>query len=163
MLAAQSEVMKQNAAPSPIDVAIIEDRREIRESLALLISGTHGFTCTGSYRSMEEALEKLHRRPDAALVDIGLPGMSGIDGIRLLRARYPDLLILMLTIYDDDERIFDAMCAGATGYLLKKTPPVQYPDDVARELTEAFIAGDPKGQRTLMGGFEPVVAKSIVR
>jgi DNA-binding NarL/FixJ family response regulator len=63
--------------------------------------------------------------PDVVLMDIGLPGMSGIDGVRQLTARYPLLPILMLTVYDDDERIFDAMCAGACGYLLKKTPPAR--------------------------------------
>ncbi len=81
-------------------------------------------TCTGSYRTMEEALEKIPRQlPDVVLSDIGLPGMSGIEGVRLLKQRHPDLLVLMLTVYDDDDRIFDAMCAGACGYLLKKTPP----------------------------------------
>ena len=90
----------------------------------MLINGTDGYRCTGSYRSMEEAIEKLkYHLPHVVLCDIGLPGMSGIEGIRILKEQHPDLLILMLTVYDDDERIFDAMCAGATGYLLKKTPP----------------------------------------
>ena len=72
---------------------------------------------------MEEALEKISNNlPDLVLSDIGLPGMDGISGIAILKARYPDLLILMLTVYDDNERIFDALCAGACGYLLKKTP-----------------------------------------
>src|SRR5947208_2185800 len=107
--------------PNPIKVAIVEDRREIREGLAMLIGGTEGFLCTGAYRSMEEALEKIGRElPDVALNDIGLPGMSGIEGIKILKERYPNLLVLMLTIYDDDDRIFDAICAGASGYLLKK-------------------------------------------
>lgn len=126
--------------PSVIEVAIVEDRREIRESLALLIGGTEGFACTGGYRSMEEALAKLkHHLPHVVLCDIGLPGMSGIEGIRILKELYPDLLILMLTIYDDDERIFDAICAGACGYLLKKTPPVRLLDS----LKEAVTGGAP--------------------
>jgi DNA-binding NarL/FixJ family response regulator len=105
-----------------IRVAIIEDQRELRESLALLISEAEGYRCTGAYRSMEEALLSIDADPPhVALVDIGLPGMSGIDGIRLLRERRPDLLFLILTVYDDDQRIFEAMCAGACGYLLKKT------------------------------------------
>src|SRR5262245_47537257 len=115
----QIENVRAEPAPRPIEVAIVEDRREIRESLALLIGGTDSFRCFGSDRSMEEALQKLSvRQPDIVLCDIGLPGMNGIQGIRILREHYPNLLILMLTVYDDDERIFDAMCAGATGCLL---------------------------------------------
>lgn len=106
-----------------IKVAIIEDLREIREGLGRLISATPGYRCTGVYASMEEALEKISNNlPDLVLSDIGLPGMDGISGIAILKQRHPDLLILMLTVYDDNERIFDALCAGACGYLLKKTP-----------------------------------------
>ena len=76
--------------PSPIKVAIVEDRRDIREGLAMLITGTEGYRCTGAFRSMEEALDTIDRdMPDVALVDIGLPGMSGIDGIRILKSRHP--------------------------------------------------------------------------
>ena len=106
-----------------IKIAIVEDLREIREGLAQLINATPGFRCTGFYPSMEEALEKIPGNlPDLVLSDIGLPGIDGISGITILKERYPDLLILMLTVYDDNERIFDALCAGACGYLLKKTP-----------------------------------------
>jgi DNA-binding NarL/FixJ family response regulator len=107
-------------------VAIIEDRRELRDGLAMLIGGTDGFQCTGTYRSMEEALEGFASAlPDVALCDIGLPGMSGVDGIRILKERYPALIILTLTIHGDDDRIFNAICAGANGYLLKNTPPAR--------------------------------------
>jgi DNA-binding NarL/FixJ family response regulator len=141
---------------SVIEVAIVEDRREIRESLALLIGGTGGFHCSGSYRSMEEALEKLqHLQPDVLLCDIGLPGMSGIEGIRILRARYPDLLILMLTVYDDDERIFDAMCAGATGYLLKKTPPARLLESL-REVVDGGAPMSPEVARRVIALFREV-------
>jgi DNA-binding NarL/FixJ family response regulator len=95
--------------PDPIKVAIIEDQRTIREGLAALIDGTDGFRCTGSYVSMEEALKKLGQKaedaPDVALLDIGLPGMSGIEGIGLLRKLYPAMPVLMLTVYKDDDRI----------------------------------------------------------
>jgi DNA-binding NarL/FixJ family response regulator len=108
---------------SPIRVAIIEDEREFREGLAFLIDGTEGYRCTQRFGSMEEALEPLVRDPpDVALVDIGLPGISGIEGIGLLHERRPGLPVLVLTVYNDDERIFAALCAGACGYLLKKTP-----------------------------------------
>jgi DNA-binding NarL/FixJ family response regulator len=143
-------VMMEVPPPPVIEVAIVEDRREIRESLALLIGGTDGFKCVGSYRSMEEALDKLkHHQPHLLLSDIGLPGMSGIEGVAILKERYPDLLILMLTVYDDDERIFDAMCAGASGYLLKKTPPARLLDS----LREVASGGAP---------MSPEVAKRVI-
>jgi DNA-binding NarL/FixJ family response regulator len=123
-----------------VKVAIVEDRREIRDGLAMLINGTEGFTCCGSYRSMEEALQSIAGcLPELVLCDIGLPGMSGIEGIRILKERYPKLIILMLSIYDDDERIFDALCAGACGYLLKKTPPAR----LLGALEEAVAGGGP--------------------
>src|SRR5438034_10612445 len=122
----KNPVTQPLATQSVIKAAIIEDQRDIREGLAMIIRGTNGYRCTSSYRSMEEALEKLRfDLPDVALVDIGLPGMNGIEGIRLLKERHPSLLMLMLTVYDDDEMIFDALCAGACGYLLKKTSPAR--------------------------------------
>jgi DNA-binding NarL/FixJ family response regulator len=127
-------------AHKPIKVAIIEDRREIREGLSMLIGGTEGFLCTGSFRSMEEALDKIaNQLPDLVLMDIGLPGMTGIEGLRILKDRYPGMLLLMLSVYDDDERIFDAMCAGASGYLLKKTPPAR----LLESLKEVMSGGAP--------------------
>jgi DNA-binding NarL/FixJ family response regulator len=109
-----------------ITVAVIEDQREIREGLAALINGTTGFGCTGAYASMETALRGIPKTASGiALVDIDLPGMSGIEGVRLLRAEWPTLVPLILTVYDDDDRVLDALCAGANGYLLKNTPPVR--------------------------------------
>jgi DNA-binding NarL/FixJ family response regulator len=111
---------------APLRVGIVEDREDIRRALTQLIGSTAGFECTGSYRSMEEALEKLPQNmPDVVLNDIGLPKMSGIDGIKILSEKYPRLNILILTVYDDDERIIDGICAGASGYLLKSTPMPQ--------------------------------------
>jgi DNA-binding NarL/FixJ family response regulator len=133
-----------------IKVAIVEDRREIRDGLAMLINGTEGFDCTGSYRSMEDALPRIGSAlPDVVLCDIGLPGMSGIEGMRILKERHPDLLLLMLTVYDDDERIFDALCAGACGYLLKKTPPAK----LLEGLKEAVDGGSP---------MSPEVARRVI-
>jgi DNA-binding NarL/FixJ family response regulator len=119
-----------------IRVVIIEDQRRIREGLEALIGGTEGYACSGAFRSMEEALVRPWTEiPDVALVDIGLPGMSGIEGLRLLREKYPSTVLVMLTVYEDDERIFEALCAGASGYLLKKTPParlLEYMKDAMR-------------------------------
>lgn len=131
-------------------VAIIEDQRNIREGLGTLISYTVGFECVGKYGSMEEALAGIrHRQPDIVLSDIGLPGMDGIDGIRLLKELYPHLIILMLSVYDDNERIFDAMCAGACGYLLKKTPPAE----ILKSLHEVAAGGAP---------MSPEVARKVI-
>jgi DNA-binding NarL/FixJ family response regulator len=126
--------------PGLIRTAIVEDKRDIREGLAMLINGTAGYRCTGSYASMEEALRNISRAlPEVVLCDIGLPGMSGIEGIRLLKEKFPALQLLMLTIYEDDERIFDALCAGASGYLLKRTPPAR----LLEALREAVTGGAP--------------------
>jgi DNA-binding NarL/FixJ family response regulator len=115
--------MADNAA---LKVGIIEDQSKIREGLRSLIDGTDGYRCVCSFGSMEEALAKIDRElPDVLLLDIGLPGMSGIEGIRRIKGLHPGLSVLMLTVYDDDQRIFDALCAGASGYLLKKTPPAR--------------------------------------
>ena len=123
-----------------IKAAVIEDQRDIREGLAMLINGTPGYLCTGSYRSMEDALENLKDNPpDVVLSDIGLPGMSGIEGIRILKDRHPELSLVMLTVYDDDDRIFDALCAGACGYLLKRTAPAR----LLESLREAVSGGAP--------------------
>jgi DNA-binding NarL/FixJ family response regulator len=106
-----------------IGVGIIEDQRLTRELLATMLSESDGYRVAGVFDCMEEALPRIGRDlPDVALVDIGLPGMSGIQGIRLLRERFPSLLPLVLTVYEDDERVFDAICAGACGYILKRTP-----------------------------------------
>jgi DNA-binding NarL/FixJ family response regulator len=135
----------------PIKTAIIEDQNDIREGLASLIGFTPGFKCTGSYQSMEEALDRIRRdMPDVVLSDIGLPGMDGIQGIKILKERYPQLLILMLTVYDDDERIFDALCAGANGYLLKRTPPMR----LLESLRDAVDGGSP---------MSPEVASKVIR
>jgi DNA-binding NarL/FixJ family response regulator len=133
-----------------INVAIIEDQPKIREGLAILIDSTQGFRCGWRFGSMEEALANLGQpAPDVFLVDIGLPGMSGIAGIRILKERYPGAPLLMLTVYDDDQRIFDALCAGACGYLLKKTPP----DRLLASIAEALDGGAP---------MSPEVARRVV-
>src|SRR2546425_9119959 len=135
----------------PIRVAIIEDHREFRDYLTALIGGTEGFECTGGFRSIEEALPKINAHvPDVILLDIGLPGMNGIDGIKLFKEKYPEILLLTLTIHDDDERIFDALCAGASGYLLKKTQPAQLVEGVK----EAARGGAP---------MSPEVARRVIK
>jgi DNA-binding NarL/FixJ family response regulator len=131
-------------------VAIVEDLDEIRAGLTRLIDGCEGFSCTGIYRTMEEALPGIRSRPpDIVLVDLGLPGMSGIEGIRILKREWPHLPAVVLTIYEDDQRIFNALCAGACGYLLKKTPPPQ----LVQALRDALHGGSP---------ISPDVARKVV-
>ncbi len=137
--------------PSLIKVIIIEDQRDVREGLATLINGSHGFRCVSSFRTMEDALRSIGAQiPDVVLTDIGLPGMSGVEGTRMLKERYPDLPIVALTVYDDDEDVFEALCAGASGYLLKNTPPVR----LLEGLKEVTSGGAP---------MSPDVARRVVR
>ena len=133
-----------------IKVVIIEDLRDIREGLAALLNGTEGYKCVGKFGSMEEALRNIQRDvPDVILSDIGLPGMDGIEGVTIIKERYPDMTILMLSVYNDNERIFDALCAGACGYLLKKTPPSR----IVESLNEAVNGGAP---------MSPEVARRVI-
>jgi DNA-binding NarL/FixJ family response regulator len=121
-------------------VLIVEDQRDLRDGLSALIGGFHGFTCAGAYSTMEDALREMGRlEPTVVLLDLGLPGMSGIDGIREMRRRYPSGLAVVLTVHDDDERIFEALCAGAAGYLLKTTPPAR----LLQSLQEVVAGGSP--------------------
>ena len=137
--------------PDLIIVAIIEDLREVREGLTALVNGTPGFRCSGGYRTVEDALRAMDReRPDVVLVDLGLPGLSGIEGIRIIKERYPETPTVVLTVYDDEDEIFNALCAGASGYLLKNTPPAR----LLECLQEVVGGGAP---------MSPEVARRVVK
>ena len=136
---------------SVIKVAIVEDLRDVREGLAVLINGSAGFRCVATFRTMEEALHRIgDDLPSVVLTDIGLPGMSGIEGIGILKQRYPELLVVALTIYDDEKGIFQALCAGASGYLLKNMAPAR----LLESLKEVATGGAP---------MSPEVARQVVR
>jgi len=133
-----------------LKVAIIEDQPRVREGLQALIGCTDGHRCTGAFASMEEALAEIDGDlPDVILVDLGLPRMSGIEGIGVLKKRYPHVAAVALTVYNDDKRIFDAICAGASGYLLKKTAPAR----LLESLQEAVGGGAP---------MSPEVARRVI-
>ena len=138
-----------------IKVAIIEDERRIREGLSTLIGGTQGYACIASFRSMEEALAASWAPPDVILVDIGLPGMSGIEGLGLLRQKFPTAALLILSVYEDDDRIFNALCAGASGYLLKKTPPARLLESL-REVLEGGAPMSPDIARRVLKLFRDI-------
>lgn len=115
-----------------IKVSIIEDDDWIRENLASRIRQTEGFTCAGSYRTGEEAVAQLPAQaPDVILMDINLPKMDGIECVRQLKALVPTAQILMLTVYEDSDKIFNSLLAGASGYLLKRTPQAEILEAVA--------------------------------
>ena len=142
----------------PVRVVIIEDLAEVREGLALLIGGTTGFQCSGAFRTMEGALAGIDATaPDVILTDIGLPGMNGIEGTRILNERFPAVPILVLSVYGDDENVFDAICAGASGYLLKSTPPALLLSAI-REVVDGGAPMSPEVARrvvTLFRDFRP--------
>lgn len=134
-----------------LSVALVEDDRRFRDVLETLVSHTPGFALAFAAGSVEEALRaepSLH--PEVILLDIHLPGLSGIDGVGPIRERFPDAVVLMLTVFEDEDRIFEALCNGAGGYLLKKTPPAR----LLSYLTEAATGGAP---------MSPEIAAKVVR
>jgi len=123
-----------------IQVALVEDQPLTRQGLTALIGGTPGYGCAGAWRTCEEMLARLpEARLDVLLLDIGLPGMSGIDGVRRAREILSDLPILILTVHEDNELVLEALCAGACGYLVKKTPPAR----LLEAIREAHEGGSP--------------------
>jgi DNA-binding NarL/FixJ family response regulator len=132
-------------APDPtrvqtVRVVIIEDQRDLRDGLRTLLDFTPNFRCVNSFRLMEDALQGIERNSaDLILTDIGLPRMDGIEGTRILRDRFPDLPIVVLTVHGEDDKIFQALCAGANGYLLKNTPATK----IIEALTEVLDGGAP--------------------
>jgi DNA-binding NarL/FixJ family response regulator len=137
----------------PIRVALVEDKRLIREGLGSILDRAAGLRCVGTYASVELALPALEETPcDVLLLDIHLPGMSGVEAVKVFRDRFPDMRILMLTVYEEEEKVFESIRNGACGYLLKKTPPAQIVEavrqargggstlspEVARQVVEHF-------------------------
>ena len=131
--------MERNAK-NMIEIAIVEDNPIIREGLEALINGTDGYCCLAVFTDCETLLSKLSTlAPDIVLMDIVLPGMNGIEGVRQVKQKCPDVEVLMLTVYEDSDRIFEALCAGASGYLSKKTPPAR----LLEALREVYEGGSP--------------------
>lgn len=149
----RSEAGARNCEPemnSAIRVAIVEDDRATREGLALLIDRASGFRCSSTFATVELALQSMqHDAPDVLLLDIDLPGMSGSEGIKLLQQKSPRTQILMLTVYDEREKVFESICNGACGYLLKKTPP----ERILEAIREAHEGGAP---------MSPEIARKVI-
>jgi DNA-binding NarL/FixJ family response regulator len=137
-----------------IRVALVEDLSATREGLCMLIGGSPGFAICGQYGSMEEAIEGIHASPpDVLLADVGLPGMSGIEGVRRIHELMPALPILMLTVHDESDSVFSAVCAGACGYLLKETAPSRLLESI-RELYEGGAPMSPGIARKVVQMFQ---------
>lgn len=127
-----------------IRVAIVEDNNNIREGLAALINGTEGYKCIGSYGDCESFLADLKEDIlDVVLMDIGLPGINGIEGVKRAMKIDSELSILMLTVYEESNVVFEALCAGACGYLVKKTPPSR----LLEAIREVYDGGSPMSSR----------------
>ena len=114
-----------------ITVSIVEDNDQLRGTLARVINRAEGFHCLSQYPDAEAAVEALPRdHPDVVLMDINLPGMNGVECVRRLKQLAPESLVIMLTVYEDTENIFNALAAGASGYLLKRTPRAEVLDAI---------------------------------
>ncbi len=133
-----------------IKILIIEDNRFIRQGWETILNAQSDFSVTGTYGSCEEAFkDESIGAADIVLMDIGLPGMSGIEGVKYLKEKHPKMIIVMCTVHDDDEKIFDAICSGAIGYLLKKTSPAE----LITALRDAYNGGSP---------MTPSVARKVI-
>lgn len=128
-----------------INIWVVEDNLRYRKSLAGLINSTEGMICAQSFSACEEAIKKLESEfpPEVILLDIGLPGISGIEGIEKFKQISPSTLILILTIYDDNDKVFDALCAGASGYLLKDSSP----EKIIDAIKEVLAGGAPMNMK----------------
>jgi DNA-binding NarL/FixJ family response regulator len=134
----------------PIRVTIVEDDKGVREAITGIISGASGLSFVTAYGSAEEALEKFSiKTTDVMLVDINLPGRSGIELVGELKAKHPKLHLLMMTVYEDSEQIFNSLQAGATGYLLKRARPAEIIDAIQ----DVYRGGSP---------MSPEIARKVV-
>lgn len=134
-----------------IRVSIYEDSKSLRISLYHLINESAGFKCVGTYPDCSNLLEQIaNDQPDVVLMDIQMPGINGIEAVGILREKYPEVKILMQTIFEDDEKIFNSILAGASGYILKTTSPSRILDCIK----ECFEGGAP---------MSPVVATKVLK
>jgi DNA-binding NarL/FixJ family response regulator len=125
---------------SNIKVVIFEDNSNLRRGLTTLINGSDGFECTGAFGNCDNLVKNItETKPDVVLMDIGLPGMDGIEAVKLMKPLFPEIKILMETIFEDDEKVFHSICAGAEGYILKNTPPAQ----ILQAIREIHCGGAP--------------------
>lgn len=135
----------------PVRVTLFEDNKRYRESLSAIIEGTPGFTLAGAFADAVDATSKIKKSsPDIILMDIGMPGVSGIQALLEVKKNFPKLNVLMQTVFEDDDIIFEAVCNGASGYILKNTPPAL----ILNAIMETYQGGAP---------MSPVIAKKVLQ
>jgi DNA-binding NarL/FixJ family response regulator len=123
-----------------IRVTIFDDNRSLREGLQALIGGSNGFVCAGAFANCNNLLKNVtETKPDVILMDIEMPGTSGIEGVKIIKEQFPEMKILMETVFDDDDKIFSSICAGAEGYILKHTSPAE----IMNAIREIYEGGSP--------------------
>jgi len=123
-----------------IKVTLFEDNKELREGMQALLNGSPGFVCAGAYANCNNLLKRLKdNEPDVVLMDIQMPGVSGIEAVAVLRQEFPTIPVLMQTIFEDEAKVFAAICAGANGYILKNTVPVKFLEAI-KEVAEGGSA-----------------------
>ena len=123
-----------------IRVVIYEDNRNLREGLFQLIDGTNGFRCVGAFANCDRIVRQIEEvKPDVILMDIELPGISGIEAVKILKEKFPVVKVLMETIFENNDKIFDSICNGAEGYILKNTPPAL----ILSAIREIYEGGAP--------------------
>lgn len=132
-------------------VLIFEDNEGYRESLRLLINMTQNLECVGDYADCRQIVDRVvAHKPDVVLMDVDMPNVNGIEGLLLVRKHFPDLKILMQTVFEEDEKVFACICAGADGYILKKASPI----DLLKGIEEVLAGGAP---------MTPSVARQVLR
>jgi len=123
-----------------IKVAIFEDNKLLRESLQQLINNAEGMACSGAFPDANKLLRNMQMaNPDVVMMDINMPGISGIEAVQVIKEKFPQVHILMQTVFDDNDKIFAAICAGASGYMLKKTSPPK----MIEAIRETYLGGAP--------------------
>jgi DNA-binding NarL/FixJ family response regulator len=159
-------------------VGIVEDDEQIRKGVQTYLNRQENFACDWSYGSVEELLGNLKEKnvPNVLIMDLGLPGMSGIEGIKILKQQHPDVDVVVFSVYNDSKRIFDSLCAGATGYLLKNTPLEEIKEgiellakggspmspQIARKVIEYFNPNTRKKEESILSLKEKEIVVGLV-